>query len=208
MLPTRENARAPFSPRDVDRAPSHAGTGLCRCICVSAIAGLLLLAGPATAQVESEVNDLTGVKRIESADMRSLSVTQYEGSHASFRAAYVNDPDDGIAWEVSFYGFTDAATSVSETNAFRVQADGQSFEPTQLTSKTREVNGTMLEIKRAAFARSAFEAIATAESVTFSIGSAQFTAPHTRRSDMRRILDEAPDEPTPRTASTDSSGDR
>lgn len=175
---------------------------------VSIMFGGLLFVPATMAQIEREVSEVTGVERIESADMRSLRVEQYEGSHASFRAAYVNDPDDGIAWEVSFYGFTDAATSVSETNAFRVQADGQSFEPTQLTSKTREVNGTMLEIKRAAFARSAFEAIATAESVTFSIGSAQFTAPHTRRSDMRRILDEAPDEPTPRTASTDSSGDR
>jgi len=172
------------------------------------LAGLLLAPGLAAAQIETEVSEVTDVKRIESNGMRSLHVEQYEGAHASFRAAYVNDPDDGIAWTLSFYGFTEAPTPVSETNTFRVQADGRRFEPTQLTSKTREIDGTMLEIKRAVFSRSAFEAIATAESVTFSIGSAQFTAPSFRRSDMRRILENVPTAPTPRTASTDSSGDR
>jgi hypothetical protein len=168
-----------------------------------------LLFAPATvAQIEREVSEVTGVERIESADMRDLRIEQYEGSHASFRAAYVNDPDEGIAWELSFYGFTESPTPVSETNTFRVQADGQSFEPTQLTSKTRQIDSTTLEIKRASFSRSTFETIATADQVTFSIGAAQFTAPRLDRGDMRRILKELPSDPTPRTASTDSSGDR
>jgi len=175
---------------------------------VSIMFGGLLFVPATMAQIEREVSEVTGVERIESADMRSLRVEQYEGSHASFRAAYVNDPDEGIAWKLTFYGFTESPTQVSETNTFRVQADGQSFEPTQLTSKTRQIDGTRLEIKRGTFPPSAFETIATAEVVTFSIGAAQFTVPRSRRSDMRRILEEAPDDPTPRTASTDSSGDQ
>jgi hypothetical protein len=172
------------------------------------LAGLLLVPGLAAAQIETEVSEVTDVTRIESDGMRALHVEQYEGSHASFRAAYVNAPDEGVAWTLSFYGFTDSPTPVSATNTVRVQADGRRFEPTQLTSKTREIDGTTLEIKRAVFPRPAFETIATAETVTFSIGAAQFTAPRFRRADMRRILKEVAAAPAPRTASTDSSGDR
>jgi len=183
------------------------GSSLFRGFVSILLVGLLLV--PASrAQIERETSEVTGVERIESAGMRSLRVEQYEGSHASFRAAYVNDPDEGTAWELSFYGFTESPTQVSETNTFRVQVNGQSVEPTQLTSKTRQVDGTRLEIKRAVFSRSAFETIASAEVVTLSIGAAQFTVPRPQRSDMRSILEEAPDPPTPRTASTDSSGDR
>ena len=172
------------------------------------LVGLLLGAAPALAQVETEVSDVTGVKRIESSGMRSLHVEQYDGAHASFRAAHVDDPDDGTAWTLTVYGFTETETSVSRANQFLVEADGQLFEPTRLTSKTRRVDGTLLEIKRATFSRSAFETIATAQTVTLSIGSAQFTAIHSRRADLRRILERVPDSTTPRTASTDSSGGR
>jgi len=168
----------------------------------------LLLAPAAAAQIETEVSTVTGTERIESADMRALHVEQYAGSHAAFRAAYVNDPDDGIAWTLSVYGFTETPTPMSEANDLRVTADGRAFTPTQLTSKTRRVDGTVLEIKRAVFPRSAFEAIATAEAVRLTIGGAQFSAIHARRSDLRRILEQVPENPTPRTASTDSSGGR
>ena len=176
------------------------------------LASLLLVglvgAGPARAQIETEVSDVTGTKRIESSGMRSLHAPQYDGSHASFRAAYVNDPDEGTTWTLTVYGFTDTETPVGRANQFLVEADGQLFEPARLTSKTREVDGTLLEIKRAAFSRSAFAAIAGAQTVTISIGPTQFTAIYARRADLRRILDRVPNSTTPRTASTDSSGGR
>ena len=172
------------------------------------LAGLLLGTAPALAQIETEVSDVTGTKRIESSGMRSLHAAQYDGAHASFRAAHVDDPDDGTAWTLTVYGFTETETAVSRANQFLVEADGQLFEPTRLTSKTRRVDGTLLEIKRAAFSRSAFETIATAQTVTITVGAAQFTAIHSRRADLRRILERVPDSTTPRTASTDSSGGR
>lgn len=169
---------------------------------------LLLVSGFTHAQVTKDVSDVTGVTRLESESMRSLYDKTYAGDHASFRAEYVNDPDEGTTWALSFYGFTEDTTQVSRTNQFVVQADGDQFTPIRLESKTRKLNDALLEIKRAVFTRSNFEQIATAENVTISIGSAQFVAVHPRRKDLRLILDRVPDEQTPRTASTDSSDDR
>lgn len=165
----------------------------------------LFAPGLAFAQVESEVSEVTGVKRITSKSMRSLHDEQYGGSHASFRAEYVNDPDNGTSWILSFYGFTNEKTQVSSTNQFLVQADGQQFEPTRLESKTRQVNNSLIEVKRATFSRSTYEKIAEAQMVNISIGSAQFSAIKPRRNDMRLILNRVPNSNSPRTASNDSS---
>jgi hypothetical protein len=169
-----------------------------------------LLVGPSLtfAQVETEVSEVTGVKRIESASMNPLHDETYAGSHASFRAEYVNDPDEGTSWILSFYGFTEKETEVSRTNQFVVQADGQQFEPTRLESKTRQVDGSLIEIKRATFPRPTFELIANAQMVNISIGGAQFSAIKPRREDMRLILERVPDSNTPQTASNDSSESR
>ena len=177
---------------------------------VSLLLGLSLLfvSGFSHAQVTKDVSEVTGVTRIESESMRSLYDKTYAGSHASFRAEYVNDPDDGPSWALSFYGFTDDTTQVSRTNQFLVQADGAQLQPVRLESKTRTVSGSLLEIKRAVFSRSGFKQIATAQDVTISIGSAQFMAVHPRRKDMRTILDRVPDKQGPRTASNDSSDSR
>lgn len=172
------------------------------------IVGALLGTSFSLAQVESEVSEVTGVERIESKSMTPLHSTSYQGSHASFRAAYENDPDEGTSWILSFYGFTDEKTEVSSVNQFVVQADGQQFEPTRLESKTRNVNDNLLEVKRAVFNRSAFEMIALAKNVSISIGPAEFTAIRPRRKDMRLILDRVPAENTPQTASNDSSDSR
>lgn len=154
------------------------------------------------AQIKTEVSEMTGVERIESKSMRSLDVKTYAGNHASFRAAYVNDPNNGISWVISFYGFAPEKTQVSRTNQFRVQADGQPFEPVRLESKTRSIDNSLLEIKRATFPRSAFEKIAHANNVTITIGGAQFLAIEPRRHDLRQILKEAPtNNNTPQTAS-------
>ncbi len=167
------------------------------------LAGALLGTSAAFAQITIEKSEVTGVKRIESDGMRSLNVKDYEGNHASFRAAHVDDPDEGISWVLSFYGFTDEKTQVSRTNKFFVQADGQRLEPIRLESKTRKIDGSLIEIKRATMPRSAFELIAAAQNVTISVGGAQFSAIKPRREDLRRILDEVgSDTRAPQTASS------
>lgn len=179
-----------------------------RSVLSSLLVGALLGSSVCFAQVESKVSEVSGVKRIESASMTSLHSLNYGGSHASFRAAYANDPEEGTSWILSFYGFTDEETAVSRTNKFLVQADGQQFEPMRLESKTRNLDDRLIEVKRAVFSRSVFEAIALAQDVTISIGPAEFTAIRPRREDMRLILDRVPDENTPQTASNDSSDSR
>jgi hypothetical protein len=172
------------------------------------LAGALLGTGFTHAQVKKEVSDLTGIKRIESDGMRSLYDETYAGSHASFRAEYVNHPDDGPAWALTVYGFTDDTTQVSRTNQLLVRADGQQIEPLRLESKTRSINDALMEIKRAVFTRSGFEQIAMAQDVTISIGSAEFMAVRPRREDLRLILDRVPPPQGPQTASNDSSDRR
>lgn len=169
------------------------------------LVGILFGTSLTFAQIKEEVSEITGVKRVESEDMNQLYAEEYGGSHATLRAEYVDDPNDGTSWVLSFYGFADNATEVSETNQFRVLADGQQFEPLRLESRTREVNNSLIEVKRAAFTRSAFEGIAEAKDVTISIGSTEFLAIRPRREDMRLILDRVPAEEVPSTASNDSS---
>ncbi len=172
------------------------------------LVGAIFGTGYSFAQVKSEVSEVTGVKRIESESMRSLHSDTYTGSHASFRAEYVNDPENGTSWIMSFYGFTKETTQISQTNQFIVTADGQQFRPNRLESKTRNVSNNLMEVKRAFFSRSAFETIANAQKVTISIGSAQFSAIRPRRNDMRLILDQVPEQKGPQTASNDSSDSR
>lgn len=168
------------------------------------VIGALFGTGFVHAQVVRETSDVTGVERIESAEMRPLHDQTYSGTHASFRAEYVDDPDEGASWTLAVYGFTDDTTQVSRSTQFLVQADGKRLEPLRLASKTRSLNDNLLEIKRAAFTRSGFEKIATARHVTISIGSAKFVAVRPRREDLRLILKRVPPPARPRTASTDS----
>lgn len=160
------------------------------------------------AQVKKEVSEVTNVERLESESMRSLYDKTYAGAHASFRAEYANHPDEGQTWALMFYGFTEDTTQVSRTNQFLVTADGKQLDPIRLESKTRSVNNSLMEIKRAVFSRSGFKQIATAQTVAISIGSAEFMAVHPRRKDMRLILDRVPSPDAPQTASNDSSDGR
>ncbi len=175
-----------------------------RYILCALLVGTLLGTGFAHAQVKKEVSDITGVERITSENMRSLHEDPYAGDHASLRAEYVNDPDDGASWILAVYGFATDSTQVSRSNQFVVQADGQQLEPTRLESKTRTVNGTLMEIKRAVFTRSGFEQIARAQTVTISIGSANFLSVRPRREDLRLILNRVPAK-GPQTATSGSS---
>lgn len=173
-----------------------------RYLLTTLLAGVLLLGtGFTKAQVTKNVSEVTGVERLESESMRPLHDENYAGNYASFRAEYVNDPDEGPSWVFVFYGFTEDTTQVSRTNQMLVQADGRQLEPVRLASKTRAVNEKLIEIKQAVFTRADFEALATARTVTLSLGPAQFTAIHPRRKDLRLILDRVPGREAPQTAS-------
>jgi hypothetical protein len=163
---------------------------------------LLLVSGYTHAQVTKDVSEVTGVTRIESESMRSLYDEQYAGDHASFRAEYVHDPDEGAAWVLSFYGFTEDTTQVSRVNEFVVRADGASLRPLRLESKTRRLDDALLEIKRAAFTRADFERIATAQTVSVTMGAVSFRMTRPLRKDLRLILDRVPEGEGPQTAST------
>lgn len=172
------------------------------------LVGAILGTGFTHAQIKKEVSEITSVERLESKSMRSLYDEAYAGTHASFRAEYAKDPEEGATWALTFYGFTKDTTQVSRTNQFLVKADGKQLQPIRLESKTRKISNSLMEIKRAVFTRSGFEQIATAQNVRISIGSAQFTAVRPRRKDMRLILDRVPAKKRPQTASNDSSDSR
>lgn len=167
---------------------------------------LLLGSGSVHAQIKHTESEISGAERWESTGMRALHDKQYAGHHASLRAQYVNHPEEGVSWVVSFYGFTTDTTQVSRSNEFVVAADGKNLEPIRLTSKTRSLDDMLLEIKRAVFTRSGFESIATAKTVTISIGSAQFQSIRPHRRDLRLILDRVPAQQGPATAGGGPSG--
>ncbi len=165
---------------------------------------LLLGSGSTLAQqIDARASDVTGVTRLVSTEMRALHSPDYPGSHSTFRAEYEHDPPEEEQWVLSFYGFAEDTTDMSEARTVVVEADGQSLSPIQVESRTRQVDDLLLEIKRAVFTRPAFEQIATARSVVaITIGSYQFEAIYARREDMRLILDQVPRE-TPPTAEND-----
>jgi len=171
------------------------------------LCALLLGAAPTTAQVEMSTSDVTGVTRIASTDMRAVVADAYPGQ-ARYRAVYTNDPDGGATWSLVFYGFAEDTTDMGRATQVRVRADGQTIQPAQVTSDARSMNGTLLEIKRTAFPRSAYQRIATAQNVRVLIGPARFRITRPLRSDMRRILDRVPPGGRPPTASSDSAGGR
>lgn len=157
------------------------------------------------AQIKEEMSDVTDSKRLVSEDMRPLVDETYNGSHATFRAEYEHSSDGDATWTVSLYGFADDTTAMSEASRVHVDADGQSLEPLRVTSRTRHVGDSVLEIKRADFTRPAFERIATAEWVTFSVGPAEFESTPPSRKDLRLILDQVSREGPPTASSEEDS---
>jgi hypothetical protein len=164
----------------------------------------LLGTGPALAQIKQEVSDITGAKRLVSKSMRDLVTTSYPG-HASFRAEYENPPEDAAVWRLSFFGFAKDTTAMTAATRVRMQVDGRTITPIRVQSRTRNLENSILEIKEAAFTRSDFRRIATAENVTATIGPATFEFTRPLREDLRLILDRVPNDKGPQTASTDDS---
>lgn len=164
--------------------------------------GLLLAPFLGRAQITKKVSEVTNTERFVSDDMRPLITESYPG-HASFRAEYERPADGAPSWILSFYGFAEEPTAMNEATRLRAQVDGQSITPTQLTSKVRRLDDSIIEIKHATFTRSDFQKIATAEDVSVSIGSARFELTRPLREDLRLILDRIPAKATPQTASSD-----
>lgn len=165
----------------------------------------LFAAGPSKAQIKEEMSDVTDSMRLVSEDMRPLVDESYAGSHATFRAEYEHQADGTARWTVSLYGFADDTTAMSEASTVHVDANGQSLEPLTVTSRTRQVGDSVLEIKRADFTRPAFEQIATAERVTFSVGPAIFESTRPSRQDLRLILERVSREGPPTASSEEDS---
>ena len=162
-----------------------------------------------TFQVTTDVNDVTGVRRTVSADLRPLPTSSYPGSHAAFRAIHEQDPDEGTSWELVLFGYAPDTTAMSRTTQVRLQADGKEMTPSRIVSRTRPMRKTLVEIKRVGLTHSQFEQVAQADSVTVVIGSVQFDLSRVRRTDMRLILDRVSSSPPPQraldTGTTDTS---
>lgn len=165
---------------------------------------LLLIAGPAHAQVEKEVSDVTGVTRISSQELNDITIQTYAGNDAAIGAEYESDPETGeTTWSIKIYGFADEATSLSTATQVFFQIGGQQVQPLQVETKTRSMgDDTVLEVKTTTFSRTIFERIATAPEVSLAIGAARFDLSERSREDLRDILNMVPAADTSRTASS------
>ena len=162
---------------------------------------LLSPTGTALAQIQEKVSDITGAERLVSESMHPLVTRAYPG-HGSFRAEYVNHPEKGNIWRLSFFGFAKDTTKMATTSDVRMQVDGQMITPLRVTSKIRPLENSILEVKEATFSRSDFQKIATAADVTGFIGKARFEFTRPLRKDLRLILNRVPKGKGPQTAST------
>jgi hypothetical protein len=64
------------------------------------------------------------------------------------------------------------------------------LEPSRIVSKTRALDGTLLETKQLFFSRPQFVQVARADSVTLTVGSLSFPIDRVLRTDLRLILDQ------------------
>jgi hypothetical protein len=152
----------------------------------------VVLVGPTRAQIEKKTSPVTETVRLVSTDMRSLAAPSSYPGHARFRAECELAADGAPAWWLSFYGFVDQTTALNAATTLRLSADGESITPRRIESQTRRLDDSVIEIKRAAFARSSYETLATAEVVTATIGGFKFTLARPLRKDLRLMLDRVP----------------
>jgi len=137
---------------------------------LSLILSLALLGtGPVLGQIKKEVSQITESTRLVSKSMRDLVGASYPG-HGSFRAAYENPPEKAPIWTLTFFGFAKEKTAMTAASSVRLQADGQTISPLDVESRTRTLDNSILEIKETTFTRADFATIATAKSVSATIG--------------------------------------
>jgi len=164
----------------------------------------LLGTGPVLGQIKKEVSQITESTRLVSKSMRDLVGASYPG-HGSFRAAYENPPKKAPIWKLTFFGFAEEKTAMTAASSVRLQADGQTIRPLDVESRTRNLDNSILEIKETTFTRADFTTIATAKSVSATIGPMTFEMTRPLRKDLRLILDRVPKGKGPQTASTNDS---
>jgi hypothetical protein len=166
----------------------------------------LLFASPAAAQrVDDEISSYTDVRRVKSAELRDIRIESYPGNDAALKAEYVSRPGtQETTWALSFYGFASEPTSMSAAQSVQILADGSPLQPLRVESKSRTVDGDVIEIKTVFFSRPIFARIAAAETVEVTIGAAKFTAPRNTRIDMELILNAIPGKDGRRTAANDN----
>lgn len=150
-----------------------------------------LFASAQTFEVTDRVSDATGVRRIASADLRPLPSSSYPGEHATFRAVYEKDPNDGETWSLTIFGYASDTTGLGRASTAQLQVDGTAVEPLRVESKTRRLDASLIEIKQIVLRKSAFAQIAEADSATVSIGPARFPMSRVLRTDLRLIRDRA-----------------
>ncbi|MGM0704859.1 MAG: hypothetical protein ACQETP_02970 [Bacteroidota bacterium] len=160
--------------------------------CVIASAVVLLGAPEATAQVQHETSDITGQERVSSTGLRDADVQNYAGDDIAYKAEYVYQPETTEeSWRLTFYGFTDQRTGMTQTDRALVWIDGQRRRISEVTARARRIDDGVLEIQTATMSASTFRRIATGETVQFTIGSAEFDLLYEDRADMRAVLEEA-----------------
>jgi hypothetical protein len=197
----------------VARRPHRADWGRAGWRRLTALASILVMAallavlmpGPAAAQIQSEVSDITGVRTVKSQSLRDITIRQYEGDDAGIRARYRAGDGRAPVWSLAFYCFTSARTTVSEAQQIFFTVDGESLLPDSVSTEVTQMpEGDLLELKRAYLPLTDFQRVAQGDSVSVTIGTAEFfLAPETRQ-DLRLILRSV----NPRTLSEDGSGRR
>ena len=171
-----------------------------------ALFAFVLSTSPVAAQVTDEVSSYTKVRRVKSDELQDIMIQKYPGDDAAVAAEYTSDPEtEETTWTLTFYGFTNEPTSMSSAQQVLIEMDGQPVQPLRVESKSRTIDGDLIEMKTVFFSRPIFQRLASAESVKVTIGAAVFTMPERSRKDMQLILDKIPAEDGRRTASSDGS---
>lgn len=147
----------------------------------------LLWTPVSSAQISEEVSDITGEYRVASDDMNDLWIDTYAGDYGAYMPRYVSNPDTGDErWMIIFYGFTDEETSMSEADDVSLNVDGRRIQPLDVTMRTRDLDGELMEIAETVYSESIFTRMANAEEVQVSIGDEVFRLPD--REEMRMIV--------------------
>jgi hypothetical protein len=147
---------------------------------------------PSAAQVQDSVDVFTGDHYIHSDSLRRLSVERFKGYDVGMEARYTKQVRAGTRWALSFYAYSARGTTLRDAREMYFVADGERVRPYDTERDIyREEHGryTMLVEKQTGlFKRSAYETLASADSVRVKVGDAIFTVPKESRRDMELIL--------------------
>mgnify|MGYP006444831553 CR=1 FL=1 len=148
----------------------------------------LLWVPVSSAQISEEVSDITGEYRVSSDAMNDLWIDNYAGDYGAYMPRYVADSTTGDErWMIIFYGFTNEETSMSSAESVYLRMDGQQIQPLEVTMRTRNLDGELMEIAETVYSESIFTRLANANEVEVSIGDEAFRLPD--REEMRMIVE-------------------